>query len=184
MNTGNLLVGAGLGAALAYMLDPDTGNRRRALLRDQLVRARRKTRDGLDATARDVANRSRGVAAATRARLRSEHVDDDTLLERVRSKLGRASSHPRAIDVHVEDGNVTLRGPILAGEVTHVLATVSNVRGVRAVTNELETHDASDNIPSLQGEGGIARSSFKPSPATRALVAAGVATGVWMYAKR
>ena len=184
MNTGNLLVGAGLGAALAYMLDPNTGNRRRALVRDQLTRAGRKTRDGLDATARDVANRSRGVAAATRARLRSQHVDDDTLAERVRSKLGRASSHPRAIDVHVEDGNVTLRGPILERETTDVLAAVSNVRGVRAVTNELETHHSSDNIPSLQGEGRLAGSRLTPSPTTQALLAAGVATGVWMYAKR
>ncbi|HEY0874848.1 MAG TPA: BON domain-containing protein [Vicinamibacterales bacterium] len=184
MNTGNLLVGAGLGAALAYMLDPDTGNRRCALLRDQLVRAGRKTRGGLDATARDVVNRGRGVAAVTRARLRPEHVDDDTLRERVRAKLGHVSAHPRAIDVHVQNGNVTLRGPILASEITDVLTTVSNIRGVRAVTNELDTHESSDNIPSLQGEGKGATSRFRPSPATRALVAAGVATGVWMYAKR
>jgi hypothetical protein len=152
MNTGNLLVGAGLGAALAYMLDPDTGTRRRALLRDQLGR--------------------------------SEHVDDGTLLERVRSKLGRVCSHPRAIDVQVANGNVTLRGPILAGDVAHVLAAVSNVRGVRAVTNDLDTLDSSDSIPSLQGKGQGATSRFRSSPATQALVAAGVATGVWMYARR
>ena len=68
MNTANLLVGAGLGAAHAFVLDPSTGNRRRALLRDQLARASRKTRSGLGATTKDVANRTRGMwAPATQA---------------------------------------------------------------------------------------------------------------------
>lgn len=189
MNTANLLVGAGLGAALAFVLDPSTGNRRRALLRDQLVRASRKTRDGLDATTKDVANRTRGIAAATRSRLQSEQVDDERLVERVRAKLGRASSHPRAIDVLVENGNVTLRGPILTHEVTDVLSAASSARGVRSVTNELEAHTSAEGIPSLQGEGHRPGSRFVRSPrqwapATQALAAAAAATGVWVYAKR
>src|SRR5688572_32260387 len=98
MNTRNLLVGVGAGAALAYVLDPGQGRRRRALMRDKFVRASRKTRDGLDATARDLANRTKGVAAASRGRFTATHVDDARLLERVRAKLGRVCSHPRAID--------------------------------------------------------------------------------------
>ena len=191
MNTGNLLAGAGLGAALAFMLDPNTGTRRRALVRDQLVRAGRKTRDGLDATARDLANRSRGVTASTRSRFSREFVDDERLRDRVRAKLGRVCSHPRAIDVQVEHGHVTLRGPILAGEVTNVLSTISNVRGVSSVDNELESHDSSEGIPSLQGRGHIGGPRLDVlqrnwAPATQALVAAAgiAATGVWLANRR
>jgi len=45
---GGLLVGMGL----MYLLDPDRGARRRALVRDQAARAGHKVGDGLDATAR------------------------------------------------------------------------------------------------------------------------------------
>lgn len=189
MNTADVLTGAGLGAAIAFMLDPTAGTRRRALMRDQLVRAGRKTRDGLDATARDVANRTRGVAAATRGRFKDDRVDDARLVERVRSRLGRVCSHPRAIDVDVEDGRVRLRGPILSSEVMRVLGSVSSVRGVRSVANELVTHESSEGVPSLQGGSRTVRRRLlqrRWSPATRGLVAmAGIAaTGMWLAARR
>ena len=188
MNTTSVLAGAGLGAAVAFMFDPSAGGRRRALVRDKAVRASRKTRDGLDATARDIAHRAQGVAAATRGRLGSERVSDGVLIERVRAKLGRACSHPRAIDVEANNGEITLRGPILADEVNSLLATAGAVRGVCAVVNELEPHETSEGIPSLQGEGRVAGSSldlFQPNwaPATRAMIAASLlATGVCIAA--
>jgi len=191
MNTREMLVGAGLGAALAFMLDPQGGGRRRALIRDKVVRVSRKTRDGLDATARDLTNRTRGVAAATRGRLANEQVDDVRLIERVRAKLGRVSSHPRAIDVKAVEGEVTLYGPILAHEVDDVLATVSAVRGVKSVINELEPHESAEGIPSLQGEGRVAGSSIDVlqrnwAPATQAIVgmAAVAATMLALSARR
>jgi hypothetical protein len=188
MSTRDMLAGAGIGAALAFMMDPAGGGRRRALVRDKAVRATRKTRDGLDATARDIAHRARGIAAATRGRLSKDEVNDIRLIERVRAKLGRVCSHPRAIEVEARDGEVTLRGPILAGEVNSVLATAAAVRGVQSVVNELEPHATSEGIPSLQGEGRIAGSSLdilQPNwaPATRAMVAASLlATGVCLVA--
>lgn len=191
MNTGQLLTGAGLGAALAFMLDPNAGTRRRARVRDQLVRARRKTRNGLDATARDLVNRTRGVAAATRSRFSAEDVEDERLRERVKSKLGRICSHPRAIDVQVQDGHVTLRGAILSEEVTGVLTRISTVHGVLSVANELEPHDSGENIPSLQGHGRVAGARLDLfqrnwTPATQALAAAAglAATGVWLANRR
>jgi BON domain len=188
MNTRSVLAGAGVGAAVAFMFDPTGGGRRRALVRDKVVRATRLTRDGLDATTRDITHRAQGIAAATRGRLSNETVGDDVLLERVRAKLGRASSHPRAINVEVNKSEVTLRGPILSGEVSRVLATTAAVRGVGAVVNELEPHESSEGVPSLQGEGRVAGSSldlFQPNwaPATRAIVAASLlATGVCIAA--
>jgi hypothetical protein len=178
MDNRALLMGIGLGSALAYVLDPNAGGRRRAMARDKLIRAGHVASRALDATACDMANRAKGIVAATTGRFRDRDVDDVTLVERARAKLGRASSHPHAIDVHAADGVVTLRGPILASELPRLLATIASVRGVREVMNELDVHEAADNVPSLQGQGRLAGSSVdllqsRWAPATRALVGIG-----------
>jgi hypothetical protein len=186
MDTRSLMLGAAAGSALMFMLDPDRGGRRRALVRDQAVRATRKTRDGVDATVRDIANRAGGVTAAVRGRWSSEGVTDETLIERVRAKIGRVCTHPHAIDVDANGGEVTLSGPVLASEVHGILSVAAAVRGVQAVHNELESYETAEGIPALQGEGRLAGPSLdilQPNwaPATRALVSAGLlATGVWM----
>jgi len=193
MNQSKLLIGVGVGAAIAYMLDPNRGRRRRALVADQVRRASGKTRDAIDATMRDMTNRAVGIAAATRARLAHDDVDDATLIERVRATLGRVCSHSRAIDVEVDDGNVTLRGPRLRSELDTVLGGVAAVRGVRSVNNELELHVSAEGVPSLQGSSNVAGPTLDVlqrnwAPGTQALVAAaGLAvTGVCIaaYARR
>jgi hypothetical protein len=192
MNTRDVLAGAGLGAALAFLFDPDRGNARRARARDRMARAARVTRDGLDATARDLRNRTQGVAAATRGRLSPGEANDRKLVERVRAVLGRACSHPRAVDVVAQNGNIALRGPILASEVAGLLSMVASVRGVRAVNNELDAHETAENIPSLQGEGRVGQPGLdimqrRWAPATRALVGGGVlaaVVGLASYATR
>jgi hypothetical protein len=60
-----LLGGVALGAGLMYILDPDRGRRRRALLRDQLVSASNKASDAVGKTSRDLSNRAQGVIAET-----------------------------------------------------------------------------------------------------------------------
>jgi hypothetical protein len=193
MRNTNFLLGAALGAGLVYMLDPQSGPRRRALVRDKVARASHVTRDALDTTARDAYNRGRGIVAATRGRWQTEEVPDEVLVQRVRARLGRVCSHPHAIDVLVAHGNITLRGPILAADAPAVLRTTQNVRGVKAVMNQMEIHESADSEPALQGEGRLAGSSFdllQPTwaPGTRAMVAAAglAATGLCMaaYARR
>jgi hypothetical protein len=184
MNATSLLLGAATGSALMFMLDPNAGRRRRALMRDQVTRGTRKTRDGLDATARDFANRAGGIAAATRGRWSAEPVSDPKLVERVRAKLGRVCSHPRAIEVDARDGQITLRGPVLSSEMHDVLSAAAAVRGVTTVNHELDAHDTAEGIPSLQGHGRVAGPSLDVlhsnwAPATRAIVSAGLlCTGV------
>ena len=182
MNNRALLAGAAMGVAAAYMLDPDRGGRRRARVREKIIRGAHVTGRALDATARDLANRSRGIVAATRTRWSGEAVDDWRLVERVRAKLGRVCSHPRAIDVDARDGEVTLRGPILADEVDDVLTMTESIPAVRAVMNELEPHESPHGIPSLQGAGRPGQASMDRfqrnwAPATRALVAAAALAG-------
>jgi hypothetical protein len=151
MNITSLLVGAGAGAGLMYLLDPDLGNRRRALVRDQLVRARHLTEDAMDATSRDVRNRARGVVAELRARLVPEDVTDDVLQERVRARLGQTVRYARSIETTVADGVVNLRGPVLTDDVARVVRRVGQVPGVRAVDNRLDAHDEPGDVPGLQG---------------------------------
>ena len=192
METRTLLSGMAIGAAAALMFDPARGARRRALMRDKAIRASRVTGEVLDTTLHDMAHRTEGIAVETWGWMTERHVDDARLRRRVRARLGRVCSHPGAIDVQVQDGQVTLRGPILAVEVHDIMSTVAAVRGVGSVINELEPHDSPDGIPALQGEGRVGGSRFdllQPNwaPATRALVgAAAVAAGglAWRYARR
>lgn len=148
---GRVMLGAALGAGIMYLLDPDGGRRRRALLRDQLVSAGHKTTDAVGATSRDVTNRARGVVAELRGRLRREHVGDDVLRERVRARIGSIVGHASALETHVSDGRVTLRGPVLREELDGLLRRVRGVRGVEDVVSELEVHETPGNIPALQG---------------------------------
>jgi gas vesicle protein len=67
VSTAALLAGVGIGAAAMYLLDPEEGRRRRALLRDQLMKAQRVTSEAMETRSRDMANRASGVAAETRA---------------------------------------------------------------------------------------------------------------------
>lgn len=56
-----LLAGFGGGLALMYFFDPDEGRRRRSLLRDQLTKLTRISRETAEGTAKDVKNRAVGV---------------------------------------------------------------------------------------------------------------------------
>jgi len=185
MKTWLFTSGAIAGAGLAYFLDPDRGARRRALVRDQTVRAGHKAADAAGATARDVRHRAQGLAAETRAMFDRSTPPDDVLMERARAKLGRYSSHPRAISVTARDGVVTLEGPILASEMQGLLRAVRGLRGVRDVENRLDAHETAGNHPALQG--GVPRPGERIEflqerwgPAARLCAgAAGVAAAAW-----
>ncbi len=148
----NLIAGVAIGSGLMFLLDPQAGRRRRALVRDKTVRWSRLTGNAVETSFRRIEGTRRGVVATVR-HLRSveEQVDDTTLEARLRMCIGRHSSHPRAIVVKVADGCVTLSGKVLSGEVREVLSCASEVRGVRAVDNHLEAFEEPGNIPELQG---------------------------------
>ncbi len=56
-----LLSGVGAGAALMYFMDPDRGNRRRALVRDKMVKLNRQTQDAVGGRVKDMSNRAKGM---------------------------------------------------------------------------------------------------------------------------
>jgi uncharacterized membrane protein len=148
-----LLGGFGFGWGVSRLLDPDRGRRRRALVRDKLVRGAHALGDAVDTTSRDLRNRTRGVLAELRPRRDGEPVSDVVLEERVRASLGSVVRHPHSIEVSACDGCVTLRGPVLADEVRALLRRVAAVDGAREVENHLDVHDQPDGVPGLQGDG-------------------------------
>src|SRR2546423_9770991 len=144
MDRNALLAGAGLGALLMFIADPDRGARRRALVRDNAVRAMRLGGRAIAATAADMANRTRGIAAEAQGAWQHDAADEARLIERVRATLGRTCSHPRALVVTAVDGEITLRGDVLAAEANAVLAAAGAARGVEDVIDELERHATAD----------------------------------------
>ena len=185
-----LLTGIGVGFGLMYLLDPGRGARRRARVRDAAVNAMHTAADAADTTRRDVTNRVVGTAAELRGRFTSgDDVNDGTLVERVRSKLGRVVSHPHAISVTSGNGVVTLTGPVLQAEVPRLLRTVEAVRGVRDVVNQLEEHKQAGDVPGLQGGStppGFQLDVFQRewAPATRVIVGTGGAVLAAIGAQR
>lgn len=151
-------VGVGIAAVLAtaaivYFMDPASGNRRRARLRDKWHSAARGSQRFLDKAGRDAAQRARGVYREATNRLRRSSPDDEKLEHRVRTQLGRLTTHPRAIEVECRNGTACLRGDVLAAEAETVLAGIWRVNGVQRVDDQLQRHERAERISSLQGEG-------------------------------
>jgi osmotically-inducible protein OsmY len=142
----HFVLGLFAGALAMYLLDPDRGRRRRALLRDQVVHGAHELEDfgeSISGRARDLRNRARGRVVEARSRLHEEEVGDQVLQARVRSELGRVVSDPGAVEVSSAGGVVTLGGRVPHNEAARLLAQVSAVRGVWEVVNRLEVVDGS-----------------------------------------
>ncbi|MGH7826275.1 MAG: SRPBCC family protein [Candidatus Binatia bacterium] len=170
----DVIAGLGLGACLMYIFDPRVGRRRRAQARDKMIRFTHKAGDSIGVTSRDLKNRVIGLAAESRGFISRKEVDDDVLVDRVRSRLGPVVSHPSSIEVKAQNGKVILSGPILAREVDGLLSDVSSVPGVAEVENRLEAHQEPGNIPGLQGQPAVRKAGQVPdimqanwAPATR-----------------
>jgi uncharacterized membrane protein len=170
-----ILGAAALGAVTMFMLDPAQGRRRRAVAHDRFTSGLARVDDAAGVAARDLKNRARGVISELRASLNTDDVPDDVVAERVRSRLGRAVSHPGAIHVEVSEGRVILTGAVLEREYIRLLRAVWSVRGVTDAEDRLAVYETSDGVSALQGEGKPVGPRFELlqenwSPATRVLV--------------
>jgi hypothetical protein len=84
-----LLAGVGSGLAIMYFLDPNEGRRRRALLRDQIVKWTRIGRESAEGKAKDIRNRAVGVMYEARKTVagKSEAEEEmDTIATATRSR--------------------------------------------------------------------------------------------------
>lgn len=151
ISAGFLIAGVGVGAGCMYLMDPDRGRSRRAMLRDKTTSAYREVRMSFERTQADLANRAHGLLARAKSAVQHEPVEEDQLTARVRARLGRLVSHPHAIDVIARDGAVTLSGAVLEQEAQGVVAGVGAIHGVSSVCDHLLRHPDAASIPSLQG---------------------------------
>lgn len=177
---------AALGAGLMYILDPDRGGRRRAMLRDQARHFAAEARGTLGKRARDIGHRARGLAAEAGARFRREEVSDEVLAERVRSKMGRVVSEPGDIEAAACEGRVTLRGVVYAHEADRLLRCVAKVRGVRGVEDQLKLKRRhGEAAPAGQEHGPV--NDVRPAEgllAPRRLLATVAGSGLALYGAR
>jgi hypothetical protein len=59
----DFIAGVGMGAGLMYVLDPQSGRRRRALARDQIIHLGHRVENAAQVAARDAGNRLQGLAS-------------------------------------------------------------------------------------------------------------------------
>ena len=179
MRLKTLLTTIGLGAGMMYFLDPQHGNRRRAMVRDKANRFVNNIDDSIDRAIEDTRNRTRGMLSEMTAKLSDQGAPDWILEERVRSNLGRLARHARGVSVTADGGIVHLSGPALREDEEAIVKTALRTRGVHGVENRLQVVDSPQDIPALQGEPSSRRRAVPDvmqtnwSPATRLLSSVG-----------
>jgi hypothetical protein len=139
-----LLTLGGLGAALMYFFDPQSGARRRTVARDRTLAFFRQRSRQLGRTAAAVRADAGGLVQKTK-HWRSEEAlqdpNDATLARKVETEIFRDPDVPKGrIAVNAEDGVVVLRGEVENDSLIRELEEKTrSVQGVREVENLLHT---------------------------------------------
>jgi osmotically-inducible protein OsmY len=137
-----LLTLAGLGAALTYFFDPQSGARRRAMTRDRALAFFRQRGRQLDRAAGSVQAEAQGLvqkAEHLTAREKLADPNDASLAHKVETVIFSDPDVPKGqIDVNAEDGVVFLRGEVENEKLIQDLEErTRSVQGVKGVENLL-----------------------------------------------
>jgi uncharacterized membrane protein len=177
MSTFTKTVGAAtVGGLLVYFLDPHTGRRRRALVKDRSVNLLKEADRAIGKASRDLSNRARGAVAEACSLVPLGYVSDAVLVEQVRARIGRVISFPHSVEASARRGTITLRGSVLQSELDTLLSTVGSIRHVCSVRNELQAYREPHDIPGRE-RGEIRRRGPAPGWTPAARLAMGVAGG-------
>ena len=131
---------AALAAAGAWLLDPVSGRRRRALLRDRTAGLLRRVARRSGRFGRHVASDTQGlVQRAAHAGPEQRVLDDATLKNKVESELFRAADSPKGrVSVNAQHGVVQLRGEVDSPDlIEDLVEKTRSIQGVREVENLL-----------------------------------------------
>jgi osmotically-inducible protein OsmY len=134
-------LGAAAGAAAAHFLDPESGRRRRNLMRDQARSKAGSTASAMQSQAQQAAGVVKGAAhAVTPSGTRLEEADDVTLARKVETEIFRAADAPKGtVSVDVQAGVAYLRGEVPAEWIDRLAADARRVDGISGVKNLLHT---------------------------------------------
>ena len=136
-------LGAAMGAALAYYFDPETGNRRRSMIRDRVLAFVRRTGNQAGRAGQAARSQVYGMTQkVTHLKERpKEQPDDTTLAAKVETELFRDADVPKGdINVNAENGVVYLRGQVEDESLIEALGkSAKKIQGVREVENLLHT---------------------------------------------
>jgi len=69
---------------------------------------------------------------------------DDRIADQVKVEVRLLTTHPDQIAVSARDGRVELKGPILRGEVDHLIKAVRAIPGVERLDDDLEMRDVGE----------------------------------------
>jgi uncharacterized protein YunC (DUF1805 family) len=135
----SILFAGAIGAALAYLFDPDRGKARRARTRDRFMGMTRRIGKRLGRLGRRVGSEAYGLKQkAAYSGREPKELDDTTLAHKVESEIFRNPDIPKGqIVVNVEEGVVVLRGALAPEHAEAVAAMAAAVPGVRGVENLL-----------------------------------------------
>lgn len=151
-----MLTGLAVGVGGMFILDPQSGRRRRALARDQIVHFGHVMDDlvsvGIPRRIDYLSGFAEGVRHRTMARLgRTEEIfpdDDQFITDRVRSIVFRDPQIPKGeINLNTVDRVVYLRGHVDDERmVREIEARVRRVEGVRDVVNVINRPDLDPSV--------------------------------------
>ena len=141
-----ILIGAAIGAAAAWFLDPNDGTRRRNVVRDKTMKYARRGKEEAARKAtyagETVKGKATAVAPGTGREPAGERLNDPALKAKVESELFRDPDSPKGqVSVNVEDGVVYLRGELDdEAKIEGLREAAARVEGVRGVESLLQAN--------------------------------------------
>jgi hypothetical protein len=129
-------VAAGVGAAAAYLLDPDRGRGRRARLRDQSRAFGRRQARALERQASFQWGRAEGLVQRARHRGGHPPADDRALADRIRTEVLRDDPAHTHLNIDAVGGVVSVRG-----EVADLQTAMDIERRMRAIPGVVEVEN-------------------------------------------
>jgi uncharacterized membrane protein len=130
-------VGITVTAGMAYVCDPDSGQRRRQALGERCASTAKRIGDDARITRHDLTQRLNAVSSRAKAAFARNKSSDISLSKRVRVAIWRAVPHPGTIKVVAHDGHVILYGDVFPREHEHVVQVVRSVERVREISDHL-----------------------------------------------
>lgn len=139
----SLGVAAAMGAAAAYLFDPDRGRLRRAKLSDQTRARTRAAMETVKSKAEYQKGAAKGILHDIAEPLRAEgNYDDNTLLQKVRSEVIGHWPDNESIEVDITEGAVRVSGAIdNARDRKRLIRMIKDVDGVDLVEDRLSVGD-------------------------------------------